>query len=120
MKISLSAWGRLSALTLALIVSLTGSPWESLRTTGAQPLGPSPYLVGDLDGNYRVDFKDLWIFGQQWLDPGCLILDCIADLDDVDGVNMSDFALLAGNWQEGPKVVINEIHYDPDVKTELV
>ncbi|GAG46426.1 unnamed protein product, partial [marine sediment metagenome] len=32
-----------------------------------------------------------------------------------------DFALLATNWgQEGKSVVINEIHYDPDVKTEQV
>jgi hypothetical protein len=56
----------------------------------------------------------------QWLDPVCLAPGCSADLDGVYGVNMADFALLARNWQQGPRVVINEIHYDPDVKTELV
>ncbi|MHC4655539.1 MAG: lamin tail domain-containing protein, partial [Planctomycetota bacterium] len=68
-----------------------------------------PYLEGDLDGNYRVDFKDLRMFGWQWLDPDCLTFDCIADIDNADGVNMADFALLAKNWQiEEPHLVISE------------
>ena len=48
-------------------------------------------------------------------DPSC------ADLDDANGVDMTDFGLLAANWlKEEDLVVINEIHYDPDVKTEQV
>ena len=101
-------------LSLLLIAFFAGSPWESLRTTGAQP-----QLVGDLYEDQRVDSKDLRILAWQWLDPGCLVFDCTADFDGVNGVNMADFALLAGNWGQGPKVVINEIHYDPAVKTEL-
>ncbi|MHC4112584.1 MAG: lamin tail domain-containing protein, partial [Planctomycetota bacterium] len=66
-------------------------------------------LVGDLDGNYKVDFKDLRAFAWQWLDPDCLVPGCIADLDGADGVNMADFALLARNWQlEEPHLVISE------------
>jgi parallel beta-helix repeat protein/predicted outer membrane repeat protein len=54
--------------------------------------------LGDLDGNCRVDFKDIRIFVWQWLEPACLVLDCIADLDGVDGVNMADIALLTASW----------------------
>ncbi|MHC4499183.1 MAG: lamin tail domain-containing protein, partial [Planctomycetota bacterium] len=73
--------------------------------------------IGDLSGNCIVGLEDLQIFAEQWLDdPGGS-----ANLDDVNGVNVFDFALLAANWgQEGKSVVINEIHYDPDVKTEQV
>ncbi|MHC4621317.1 MAG: Calx-beta domain-containing protein [Planctomycetota bacterium] len=65
---------------------------------------------GDLDGDCDVDFDDLRTFGQQWLDPpgGCSGFDC-ADLDGLNGVDMSDFALLAGNWEEEAwPLVINE------------
>ncbi|MHC4110598.1 MAG: lamin tail domain-containing protein, partial [Planctomycetota bacterium] len=66
-------------------------------------------LVGDLDGNYRVDSKDLRAFARQWLNQICLVSVCKADLDGVDGVNMADFALLAKNWKiEEPHLVISE------------
>ena len=68
-----------------------------------------PQLAGDLNSDYTVDFKDLWIFARQWLDPACIILDCEANLDDDDGVNMTDLALLAQNWQiKCPPLVISE------------
>ena len=57
------------------------------------------YLAGDLDSNYRVDSKDLRLFAWQWLDLDCLEPGCTADLDNADGVNMADFALLAKNWK---------------------
>jgi len=45
-----------------------------------------------------------------------------ADIDGDGAVTMADLAVLSGDWlREGSaQVVINEIHYDPDVKTELV
>ncbi|MHC4499185.1 MAG: LamG-like jellyroll fold domain-containing protein, partial [Planctomycetota bacterium] len=54
--------------------------------------------------------------GKTNVDPNC------ANLDDVNGVDMVDFAMLAANWDQEGKfvVIINEIHYDPDVKTEQV
>ncbi|MHC4737019.1 MAG: lamin tail domain-containing protein, partial [Planctomycetota bacterium] len=66
-------------------------------------------LVGDLNADNVVDFKDVQAFSWQWLAPYCFLLDCIADLDGADGVNMADFALLANNWQiVEPHIVINE------------
>ena len=99
---------KISLLSLVLIASLSCPIHAQLK------------LTGDLNDDQRIDHKDLSILAWQWLNPVCLESGCTADLDGVYGVNMGDFALLARNWQQGPKVVINEIHYDPDVKTELV
>lgn len=79
------------------------------------------YPVGDLSGDVTVDELDIRLFAQQWLDTGgCSGRGC-ADLDDDDNVDFADFVKLAGNWLvELQPVVINEIHYNPDVKTEQV
>ncbi len=79
---------------------------------------------GDLSGDCIVSLPDLALMAEQWLDPaGCAGYEnqC-ADLVGSNGVNMSDFSVLAANWQqEGESIiVINEIHYNPDLKTELV
>jgi len=55
-------------------------------------------LIGDLNGDQRVDFKDLGFLAEQWLDRRCLVQPCEADLDGLDGVDGKDFAILAGNW----------------------
>ena len=74
-------------------------------------------LEGDLSGNCRVDFEDVLSLAEQWLDPAGGNADLVGD----NGVNMADFAAQAKNWGKvRSKVIINEIHYDPDVKTELV
>ncbi|MHC4499302.1 MAG: CotH kinase family protein, partial [Planctomycetota bacterium] len=96
-KTSLFAWGRLSALSLVFIAFLVGSTVAESQ------------LVGDLDGNYRVDFRDLRTLARQWLNSFCLVSVCKADLDGVNSVNTADFALLAKNWQiEQPHLVISE------------
>ncbi|MBN2270484.1 MAG: chitobiase/beta-hexosaminidase C-terminal domain-containing protein, partial [Sedimentisphaerales bacterium] len=56
------------------------------------------YPVGDLDEGRDVDFDDLRLFAERWLDQGCLIIGCEADLNGRNGVNAADFALLARNW----------------------
>ncbi|MGD8499463.1 MAG: chitobiase/beta-hexosaminidase C-terminal domain-containing protein, partial [Phycisphaerales bacterium] len=67
------------------------------------------YPVGDLNGDGNVDFEDLRLFAERWLDPSCLIPGCDADLDGANGVNMVDLALLAENWGlEGVTPVISE------------
>ncbi|NLH15894.1 MAG: hypothetical protein GX455_04895 [Phycisphaerae bacterium] len=77
---------------------------------------------GDMNGDCSVDITDLAILAEQWLDgPGCTIAagDC-ADVTGNDGVNLQDFEALGVSWGKSKKpVVINEIHYDPDVKTDL-
>jgi len=80
-------------LSLVLVTFLAGS------------VGAAPCLVGDLDDDCDVDEDDLQIFAEQWLDdPGGS-----ANLDDVNGVNMFDFALLAAQWgKSGIPLVINE------------
>jgi len=92
---------RISLLSFVFIAFLAGS-------NVAQP-----QLAGDLNLDHVVDSKDLRILAWQWLDPACLVPGCIADLDGIDGVNMSDFALLTKNWQiEEPHIVISEFMAD--------
>ncbi|MHC4707856.1 MAG: lamin tail domain-containing protein, partial [Planctomycetota bacterium] len=65
---------------------------------------------GDLNGDCDVDFNDVEIFAGQWLDPpeSCAGYMC-ANIDDLDGVDMRDFAVLANNWLEDAwPIVINE------------
>jgi hypothetical protein len=59
-----------------------------------------PYLVGDLNRDCRVDYKDLELFCRYWLDeinnpnePAA-----IADINEDGVVNFDDFALMAENW----------------------
>ncbi|MHC4500338.1 MAG: lamin tail domain-containing protein, partial [Planctomycetota bacterium] len=84
-------------LSFSLVALLAGS-------TGAES-----QLVGDLNSDYTVDFKDIQTLAWQWLHSYCLFSDCIADLDKVDGVNAADFALLAKNWYAvEPHIAISE------------
>jgi hypothetical protein len=90
---------KISLLSIVLAVSLAGS-------VDAQP---SP--TGDSNSDGRVDFADLQILADRWLDVSCSAPGCKADLDSVPGVNMADFALLAENWlKDYSKItlVINE------------
>ncbi len=76
--------------------------------------------AGDLNGDCKVNFLDISVFAEQWLEPSDTCSDanytCLgvaeprrADLDGVMGVNMSDFALLTKHWhQAGNPLVINE------------
>jgi len=75
----------------------------------ADSTGASPPLVGDLNVDNVVDFKDIEIFAWQWLDPYCLTAGCVSDLDGVSGINMADFAIIANSWQiVNPHIVISE------------
>ncbi|MHC4113510.1 MAG: LamG-like jellyroll fold domain-containing protein, partial [Planctomycetota bacterium] len=86
-----------SLIFLVLIASLAGSTFAQSQ------------LLGDLNKDYKVNFKDLRTFAWQWLDPDCLVPGCLADLDGVNGVNFGDLAILAQNWQiEEAHLVISE------------
>ncbi len=86
--------------------------WEF--TTRGRPF----CLDGDLYFDCKVDLLDLAAFAAEWLSPAGSPADLVGD----NGVDMADFGIIAGNWLEEVQlhVVINEIHYNPDVKVELV
>ena len=88
---------RLLLLALVLSVSVVGSV-------------DADCPAGDLNGDCRIDFLDVQIFSEQWLEPSGSSVEVIyADLDGADGVNMSDLALLVRDWHEvGIPLVINE------------
>jgi hypothetical protein len=96
-----------------------GTLWNFV--TVVEPIEVCP--KGDVDGDCQVTVKDLLLLSQQWLDdPACTNgSDDCANLVGPDKVDTMDFLAIADDWHRkvGP-VVINEIHYDPDVKTELV
>ncbi|MCK4294938.1 MAG: lamin tail domain-containing protein, partial [Planctomycetes bacterium] len=73
--------------------------------------------IGDISGDCTVDFRDVWELGEQWLDTSA----GTADLTGEGSVDFNDFSVLAQNWAKTEwLVVINEIHSNPDVETELV
>ncbi len=92
---------RISRTVLLIIIFASLSSFSAVNAEQSIP--------GDLNGDYEVDIEDFFGFAQQWLDPfGCSGLGC-ADFDGENGVNMADFALLAGNWQQKfDNLVINE------------
>ncbi|NLH17688.1 MAG: hypothetical protein GX455_14015, partial [Phycisphaerae bacterium] len=77
---------KILALTLILILSM------------GMPAAGQGYSIGDLNADRRVDIYDFRMFAEQWLDDNCLVPGCLADLDGTDGVNVTDFSILAQNW----------------------
>ena len=65
---------------------------------------------GDLNGDCRIDFMDIQILTGQWLEPSAGGVQANGgDLDGVEGVNFTDFALSVDNWHRaGIPLVINE------------
>jgi len=77
----------ISLLSLVFAASMAG--WAAA--------GPCP--VGDLNADCTVDARDLQVLAGQWLQPSCAGPGC-TDLDNANGINFVDFALLAENWLE--------------------
>jgi len=55
-------------------------------------------IAGDITGDDKVDFEDLNILAEQWLQPPGIPSADIAPPDGDNIVNFLDFALLAENW----------------------
>ncbi|MBN1126632.1 MAG: lamin tail domain-containing protein [Sedimentisphaerales bacterium] len=94
-------------------LTIPGDVWSF--TTRQKPI---ECPQADMDGDCAVFLQDLVLFAQQWLsEPGNP-----ADFVGGDGVRVSDFAVMAQEWRTEvqSRIIINEIHYDPDVKTERV
>ena len=51
----------------------------------------------DINNDCRVDFGDLRLLAEEWLNDSCLAPACRADVDGVAGVDAGDFALLAAD-----------------------
>lgn len=65
--------------------------------------------LGDLNGDCMVQWDDLIAFARQWLDAGeCEGESACANFDGLNGIDSTDFALLASHWLEGIPLVINE------------
>ena len=62
--------------------------------------------AGDLNADGGVTMADVQVLAQQWLDAGCSGPDCPADIDNQNGVNAVDFAILAANWGIQPQSVL--------------
>ena len=80
-----------------------------LSVAGITAAGAAVYPVGDLNTDREVDFADLRILSDSWLDAECETFGCQADLDGDGQVTLADFARLAWNWRANVETpVINE------------
>ncbi len=89
--------------------SLTLQVWDGLfqEASAAVKITVAQPLFGDFNGDNKVNWRDLVVFANQWLDPA----GSPVDLDITRGVEFRDFAITARNWRigEGSTLVINEI-----------
>ena len=80
------------------------SPWHAYRlqalTSGELQLVIYYPLAGDLDNDGDVDFDDLGIMSDNWLDNDCGSIP-VGNLDSDCDVDFKDYAILAGNWLAG-------------------
>ena len=76
------------------------SPNAELNTTDpSSPISATTYRIADFDTSGLVDFEDLRILANQWLQPPGTPSADIAPWPNVDGfVNFLDFAILAKDW----------------------
>ena len=80
-----------------------------LSIFGTLTAGAAVYPVGDLNTDRKVDFIDLRILADTWLDADCETAGCQADLDGDGQVTLADFTRLAWNWRANVETpVINE------------
>jgi hypothetical protein len=79
-------------------------PWHAYRlqalTSGELKLVIYYPLAGNIDNDSDVDFDDLGIMGDNWLDSNCSSIP-EGNLDSDCDVDFKDYAIMAGNWLEG-------------------
>jgi hypothetical protein len=54
-------------------------------------------LTGDVDGNGWVNFGDMLVVSNEWLDTSA-VSSLAADLDYNDKIDLADFSIVAGQW----------------------
>jgi len=64
--------------------------------------GTASAITGDLDGDNCVDWNDLGVLADRWLNTGCSAADWCggADIDHSSKVDFNDFGLFALHWLE--------------------
>jgi hypothetical protein len=88
---------KISLFSLLIVVFLGGSAFAALCPKG------------DLNGDCKVDFEDVEAFAEQWLNAGGCTHSGCADFDSIDGINFTDYSVLASHWYGvGIPLVINE------------
>lgn len=76
-------------------------------------------LLGDINGSGRVDFTDIGLLVEQWLQSPPLNSQYWADINDDAKVNFADFAKIAEEWLELSDGIyrghypLNHSNYDP-------
>ena len=88
-------------------------------TVNADPC-PVAYLPADINGDCHVDTGDILLIAQQWLEQSPVGGELSADISGDDKVNFLDFGMMSEDWMTKADIVINEIHYDPNVQSDLV
>ncbi len=84
------------------VAQCTGNVWGFTTTKNVYD------VLGDLNGDHKVDIDDLNIFASQWLNgPGCPTPDC-ADFNGTGGVDYDDLSILTSNWllDEPPTITL--------------
>lgn len=96
-------WNSCGAFTIQLFQAAServASVWYTAWVDAGSPIPPCYYtLRGDLNGDCTVDFLDLAILSEQWLNTCDNITWCNkADINHSNAVDFSDFAIMASNW----------------------
>ena len=86
--------------------------------TDANGVGAAQRLTGDLDGNGKVDYNDLLILTDYWIQNPAGS-EPYAGVNDDNTVDFTDYTLLADNWMGQPspyfKGNTNAAGYDPNL-----
>ena len=67
-------------------------------STDEETVNNASRLAGDVDGDGQVDFADVFVLAEQWLEDTPVCSGPSADLNDDDNVNLADLAILGGDW----------------------
>lgn len=80
-------------------VTYPGEVWEFTAEAGDAEKS-IPYLIGDLNRDYKVNFKDVGIFASQYLEDISPDAFLSAELDNEGFVDGKDYTLMASNYSQ--------------------
>ena len=83
-----------------VIYELVKSVQEILKDNFVSAYLQGSFAISGWDNDSDVDFDDLGIMGDNWLDSNCSSIP-EGNLDSDCDVDFKDYAIMAGNWLEG-------------------